>query len=262
MTRRPCVLGLLLLSCSGSPAEPSAEATASRVESAVQPLYLIPETSPALVGRETRFTFHRGVLGANRILDRISVEFDPFMARVGGSQRNLLVADVVEGRAGVTHRFDLPGDALIGFSTRPRLVEAGGERVLLSHHAKALQFVSRDGRDLPRTSAAMSHRLGLFFEVVPMTDPLPLLPGDSLPIRLRFNGPGLTTVPVRVQMVPAKGGAVREHFAGKTDQVGAVHMVIGEPGRYLVTATHRIDRGAEPDEVHVASLTFQVGAKR
>lgn len=151
---------------------------------------------------------------------------------------------------------------MLGFSTSPRPVTRGSERELVTHHVKVLQFVSRDGRDLPRPSAAMAHRLGLRFEIVPMIDPLPLLPGDSLPIRLRFDGPGLEGVVVRVQLRRSDNDAVVEHFTGATDSVGAVNMTVGDPGRYLVTATHRVALAGAPDEVHVASLTFDVGVKR
>ena len=90
----------------------------------------------------------------------------------------------------------LRGDALVGFSTVPRAVTrrgAGGrvEEISLRHHVKTLLFVSRTGRDLPQPSAALSARIGLALEIVPLLDPLPLLPGHDLPMQVRFEGPGL-----------------------------------------------------------------------
>jgi hypothetical protein len=228
-------------------------------------LFLAAPSAHAALGAPVRLALRRGDLRDGAPLHRIDERFDPFVARVGGTQHNELAPDLAGGEAGVSHAFAGPGDALVGCSTLPRAVSLRGEAVELVQHLKTLLFVSQSSRDLPAPSAALAERIGLQLELVPMIDPLPLLHGELLPMRLRFDGPGLAGAEVVVQLAPRRSpAAVVEHFRGTTDEVGAVVMPIGDPGRYLVSAEHRVPpaTGNALPRVHRAVLTFDVGGKR
>ena len=95
-----------------------------------------------------------------------------------------------------------------------------------------------------------------------MMDPLPLLPGDQLPLRVRFDGPGLAGAVLEVQRAPPAGGDAEHEFRGQTDAVGTVVLPIRQAGRYLVTVEHEPDPLRSPRELHRGVLLFDVGAKR
>ena len=97
-----------------------------------------------------------------------------------------------------------------------------------------------------------------------MIDPLGLLPGDELPVRVRFDGPALAGAAVRLLHRPsgARDDDVAAIVEAISDSVGTVVLPIGGPGAYLVTTEHRIDRGDQPPELHQAALTFVTGGKR
>jgi hypothetical protein len=239
---------------------------ASSPDSAPLSVFLVPEQPLAIARQPARFSFCRGDLRDGAAVGRIEDRFDTFVARVGGFQHNELSVDVVDGRAGVTHAFEVPGDAMIAFSTLPRLVERdAGERrepILLAQYVKCLLFVSADGRDRPRHSAALSARVGLPFEIVPVIDPLPLRPGEKLPLRVRWYVGTEAPFAVRVQRSARGGAGVTDQLELSTDASGTVVVPMGDPGRYLITAERETQVPGEPTRVDRAVLCFDLGAKR
>ena len=149
-----------------------------------------------------------------------------------------------------------PDEQSLGCSTGPRRV--GG--ALLHQHAKSLFFVANDALEVPVSSAAMSYRLGLRLEIVPMLDPLPLLPGDALPVQVRFDGPELAKARIVLRWARPGGGS-QVVFQGTGDDVGSLDLPLEKPGRYLVTVVHEHVGSTGDREVHHATLTFPIGVR-
>jgi hypothetical protein len=240
------------------PGEPAAAGSAEAVRSESGALFLWP-AGAARLREPVRLELRSGDLHAAAVPAALP-EFDPLALRVGGFQDNGLAADL-DGSAGVTIAPPYAGDAMIGFSTRPVRATWRGAPAQLAFHGKALLFVASRELEAPLASAALTRRIGLRLEIVPMVDPLPLLVGDSLPLQVRFDGPSLPQAAVRVQHLRSNESPPREIALPATDEVGAVHVPIDAPGRYLVTAVHE-SQGAAGREVHVATLTFAIGGGR
>lgn len=281
----PCVrflsvVALALLSACGarSPAAGAEHerAAAARAHVEPDPRLCFSLARSARVGEPFRLELVRGAMPGGVVADSLDEAFDPFAMRLGGMQQ-LVEPDVAVGRAGVTLSFASTGDALVGFSTRPRACEVGGERVELAQHVKCVLPVTERNGDVNPSSAAVAERFGLRLEIVPMIDPLPLLEGEQLPLRVRFDGPGLAGCTVRMQHRPRGGAAAadREHAAdgagadgaagsadaadsiAVTDGVGTVVLPVRGPGEYLVTAEHR-----DGTRLDWAALGFTTGGAR
>lgn len=82
----------------------------------------MPEQVPAAAERRLWIHLARGDLDDGAPVAVLRERFNPFVARVGGTQHNDLEADTRGGTVGVEHRFAQLGDAMVGFSTEPRLV--------------------------------------------------------------------------------------------------------------------------------------------
>lgn len=185
---------------------------------------------------------------------------------------------------------DPPGTYVIGVSTAPRVIELSAEAFhrYLRHDGvlDVLEQRTRDGRlgeaareryskhvkavaqvGAPRTGAHDAV-LGYPIEIVPLRNPDHLRPGQSLPVRVLFNG-----APLESQLVYASfaghhahdesGGHV-EAFSGRTDDDGVVEVPVDTPGRWYVRLIHMID-AADADVDHEsfwATLTFEVPEAR
>ena len=258
---RLLVLGLLV-GCGD--AETGQHAAARHALPFEPQLCLLPaERAHALTREPFRLELRRGSRLDGIAAESLDETFDPFVVRLGGMQRTI-EPDVQDGRAGVSLVLDSVGDALVGFSATPRSVSLGGQRVWLSQHVKTVFPVTRGPGDVPQPSASVSHRIGLDFEVVPLVDPVPLLAGDELPLRVRFRGPALANCTVRLHRVAgaAGNGNDAEDHVAVTDPVGTAVLPIGGAGTYLVTASHRVAHADGPDELFWAALTFTTGEKR
>lgn len=186
--------------------------------------------------------------------------FDPFALRVGGFQDNAVRVSVGDDGVGALLTPAQAGDTMVGCSTQAVRGHYRGELVSLVHHAKSLFFVAGDGVESPVASAALTSRMGLDLEIVPMIDPLPLLPGETLPLQVHFQGEALTDAPITVRWA-ARGGTEVAAELARTDAVGAVHVPIPAPGLCLVSVVHDRPGSGAGRTVHTASLTFRVGAR-
>lgn len=226
-------------------------------------LLLLPETSRAIVDRDFRLMFYDGLGADGAPLERLVDSFDPFMARVGGYQVNLLEPRIDGGAVCVDVRLPETGGSMVGFSTKPRRVRwEDGETVLLSQHVKSLFPVTDSELHAPVPSAAVAYRLGLRLEIVSMLDPLPLLPRDQLPLQVRFDGPELAGAEVEVRLSPRGGGDTEIVLRERTDDAGTVVLPIDRPGRYTARVTHDPVGSGMGREVHRAALTFNSGGIR
>jgi hypothetical protein len=263
---RFALLGVCVIAACGESRD-QAVATPASLAGADHPLLLLPDGPRAQVGRPFRLSFHGGGGIDGPVVTRLLDVFDPCMARVGGHQMNVLEPDVVGGQAGLTVKMPDDGNAMVGYSTKSRILQWRGERVRFSQHVKSLFIVARTARGVPVSSAAMSYRLGLRLEIVPMVDPVPLLPGDELPLQVRLDGPELDGAELVFHWRPRGDDAEsREVFRGRTDDAGTVVVPIRKPGRYVATVVHRepgSSRPADsaPREVLWSALTFMIGEK-
>ena len=252
----PFLMGALVVSCGEPREQPSQPGT-----DASHGLFLVPDSQRAIANREFRVAIHGGGVLGGETLEGIPDKFDPFSVRVGGYQRNLLEPDVVEGEAVVRVRLPESGNSTIAFSTEPRSVLWGdGEQVLLSQHVKSLFFVSDMELAAPVSSAAMTYRFGLELEIVPLIDPVPLIPGQQLPLQVRYGGPELAEARIDVQRQDLSGDANSEWvFRGETDDAGTIVLDVEKPGRYLATVIHGPLGVGSNRVVHRAVLSFVVG---
>lgn len=250
------LVGVLVVSCGEArehPLQPGTDASHG--------LFLVPDSQRAIVDREFQIAIHGGGVLGGGVLEGIEDRFDPFTVRVGGHQRNLLEPEVSDGEARVGVRLPESGNATIAFSTKPRSVLWGdGKPALLSQHVKALFFVADVDLAAPIPSAAMTYRFGLELEIVPLIDPVPLIPGEQLPLQVRYGGPELAGARIDVQHQDPTSVADSELvFRGETDDAGAVILDVEKPGRYLATVIHGPLGTGPSRELHRAVLSFVIG---
>jgi hypothetical protein len=221
---------------------------------------LRPTFARALVDHELRLELSIGDLdGATQRAwpDR----FDHFVARLGGWQ-GLLEPDDRDGTAGVSLAFTEPGDALVGYSTLPRRLGTDDDAAIVSHHVKCMFPVRRDTAEPLPASAALSRRIGMPLELVPLIDPLTLLPGDDLPVQVRFDGPSLANAPIEVRhRIPGRRSP-GSTFRGVTDDSGTAIVQIRGAGEHLVLASHEAQSVDGGRHIHRATLWFAIGAPR
>ena len=126
-------------------------------------------------------------------------------------------------------------------------------REIYSRCAKALV-------DVVGTSDAenWSTRIGYTLELVPERNPYALAPGDSLPVRLLYEGAPIEGILVQAFVADRPD----EKFAARTDARGSVTLPLTRPGLWLVKAVHIIETPADITradwESFWASLTFRL----
>lgn len=98
-------------------------------------------------------------------------------------------------------------------------------------------------------------------EIVPLKDPVALKTGDTLPVRVMFQGKPLAGAELKFSH---EGWADRQKpfgTLGKTNDQGELQLKVDKPGWWLLTATHKTPY-AQPEEcdenMYRASLTWQV----
>ncbi len=218
-------------------------------------LVLSADSLRARTERDYRLRFH--TLAGNAV-DLSAAAFDLFAARVGGHQQNLLEPVTVDSATEVVVRLPVAGDAMVGCSISPRQIDGRW----VSHHLKSLFFCATDPAAVPTSSAALSYRLGQHLEIVPMVDPLPLLPGDQLSVQVRLDGPELAAAEVLLYWwadVAAKPALIQRT---RTNEVGAVELSLTKSGHYLVTVSHTHADAGGRSVAHHASLGFALGELR
>lgn len=106
--------------------------------------------------------------------------------------------------------------------------------------------------------AGFNRPLGFTLELIPELDPAALRPGDSLPLRLLFNGRPLAGALVDAATPgDPDGGAT-----ARTDPDGRLRLALRRPGLWKIAAVHMTEApaGADADwESFWATLTFEIG---
>ena len=210
---------------------------------------------------------------------------DPFLARLDGWQRNDLAdAATAAGSSApdlgvVEVTFPSSGHALLALSTKPRIVrwhDAGGARdVKLRQHVKHVCAV-RDpapvvGEAGGAPSPAVTAAVGFDVELVPLVDPLRLQAGDELPLRLKGAGDGAVlrvrrraalgarTAEASPRTEPGQRQPLDEQMADVPCRDGTALVPLPSAGAYVLSL---VDGSHARDVVHVAALTFTIGAVR
>jgi uncharacterized GH25 family protein len=128
------------------------------------------------------------------------------------------------------------------------VVSAGLERIGDKEHVPSGKYgksliVVGHGTDI------VSRPLGQRIEIIPLKNPSALKSGDSLPVRIFYEGKPLSTY---VYGTYAGYHSETEPFpvVAKSDEDGLAHVPINQPGTWMVVANHKVDFSA--------SLTFQI----
>jgi uncharacterized GH25 family protein len=109
---------------------------------------------------------------------------------------------------------------------------------------------SPEQRDRPR---------GCALELVAERNPYMLEPGQTLPIRLSYNGKPIEGVLV----VAMNKRRASEKVSARTDRDGRVRLVLTAGGAWLIKAVHMVPAPANADadwSSYWASLTFELPA--
>lgn len=209
------------------------------------PLFLLPEGSAA-AGTPVALRIVTGALATPQpVATDLLQASDAGIARLGGSQQNgLAPLAAADGAARFDHAFAHGGDALLGVELRT----TDGTW----HSCKHLRFVHQGGLQRPVSSAALAARIGHGLELVPMVDPLPLQPGDLLPVRVLRAGPAVEGARVQIQHA-----SLAQPLAAVADRGGIARIAIQGRGLHLLTVTH-----TEAGQTRHASLTFAVEGVR
>lgn len=123
-------------------------------------------------------------------------------------------------------------------------------------YAKAIVQVGRGG------SRAYSRVAGHALEFVPLVDPATLRPGDTLAVRLLYDGKPLARAHVHAGAAPRAAEAAPEDLSLDTDAQGVVRIPVTQEGLWNVRTIHIVPspRGSGADwDTHWASLVFGVG---
>ncbi len=104
--------------------------------------------------------------------------------------------------------------------------------------------------------------LGTLLEVVPLSDPAAAKPGDSLRVRVLFQGKPLAHVAVERTdgLTPIKEEDIPSF---RTDDNGFASIPIVEAGPHLLAVDYKVSPSATPDlaktDLYTATLSFTVG---
>lgn len=111
----------------------------------------------------------------------------------------------------------------------------------------------------PASTGIVTQAAGLNLEIVPETHPGLLTPGQTLPVRVLFDGAVLAGAQVRLSDLTAQTQAIEQQV---TDQHGRARFTIPRQGRWLLSVvwTKPVPDGIIADfETRFASLSFGTG---
>lgn len=172
-----------------------------------------------------------------------------------------------------------PGLYLISYHSHPSFIELPADRFEKYLHEEGLEAISRlraqrnqsetPGRESyvrcakslvlagPAEAEGFDALLGLPLELVPERNPYQFSPGETLPVRLLFNGDPLADALV----VGMNAAAPTETVSARTDDDGRVALQLDRPGVWMIKTLHMIE--AEPDaqadwQSYWGSLTFRL----
>lgn len=135
--------------------------------------------------------------------------------------------------------FDKPGTYVVSACLKRK---GDKENVPSEKYGKSIMVVGQGNEIL---STVLGHRM----EIVPLKNPSVIKPGESLPVKILFEGKPLSTY---VYATYAGYFSETEPFpvVAKSDGDGLAHVRISQPGTWMVVSNHKVDFSA--------SLTFQI----
>jgi hypothetical protein len=242
---------------------------------AAHDFWIEPSSFTPRPGDAVTFQLRVGERFAGEVVPRSDAMIARFVAAGPDGEQPVRGADGVDP-AGIA-TFTEPGLYVVGYRSRPSAIEldpakfatyleseglqsiaslraarGDGERPARERYsrcAKALLAVgpeSRRGGDTP---------LGFTLELIAETNPATLVPGDSLPLRLTYDGAPIAGVLVSALHATTAAPPV----AARTDAAGRVALPLGASGPWLVKAVHMVAVPPGEDaewESYWASLTF------
>ncbi len=143
-----------------------------------------------------------------------------------------------------------------GESTKP-----GRERY--SRYGKTLLRIGEGSTDV-----SVTRPIGLAVEIVPLTDPTTLRPGDRCRFRLLFEGKPIAGARVGAIYASARTGPDEWPLGARTDPRGEVEFTLADTGPWLIRAVHMVRRTGEQGEESAdwesywASLSFALDTAR
>lgn len=147
----------------------------------------------------------------------------------------------------------------IPLTERARLQRTGDNgRELYARRAKAIVQV---GPVDPRQAALVTRRLGLNLEIVPERNPLTLEPGQTLPVRVYFDGQPLGGALVKLTNLGADAKPVELH---RSDAQGRAVFSLPNQGTWLINviwSTRLRNNPAADYQTVFSSLTFGYPAR-
>ena len=208
---------------------------------------------------------------------RDTASIERFVARDRSVAREVFGRDGMDP-AGVL-RIESPGLQVIGYRSRPSAValtaekfnqylkEEGLDQVLVTRArrnetgAGAREIFSRAAKALilsgPASTKDRDVALGFRLELVAEANPYLLPAGETLPVRLLFEGKPLAGALV----VAFNRYRPLTKLSARTDAHGRVALAIADPGMWLIKAVHMVPAAADADWESIwASLTFDMPA--
>ncbi len=192
----------------------------------------------------------------------------PVIGREGGDPAGVLRAAAsglhVIGYFGKPSRVELTADKFNTYlqeegldavtAARARLKQsASGARDMFTRCAKTLVLV---GAPSP---SQRDRALGCMLELVAERNPYALEPGQTLPLRLTYDGRPLE----KALVVALNRQRASERISARSDRDGRVHLLLPTGGAWLIKAVHMVPAPAHANAdwaSYWASLTFELPA--
>jgi uncharacterized GH25 family protein len=135
--------------------------------------------------------------------------------------------------------FDQKGTYVV---TAYRKVKGDREHVTSEKYGKSI-IIADKGNDI--ISRPFGHRI----EIIPLKNPSEIKPGDSIPVKVLFEGKPLSTY-----VYATYAGHYSEDepfpFFTKSNEAGVAYVKISQPGIWMIVSNHKVDFSA--------SLTFEI----